>query len=425
MKQQATLAAVARGSVHRAAPVIVLALLLLLPVATSWIAPRTPLVRARTISQTPPALAIHPGAFGGGHWDLLPVAPIRPRAESAEVWTGHELLVWGGLIYETGELFSDGAAYNPASRHWRALASSPLTPRFGATGVWTGTEFVVWGGEGRSHIALDDGASYDPASDSWRRIGVPPISARLRAFGTWTGRNVLIWGGQPAILTDALRGYNDGALYDPVADSWLAIPPAPFPTNHPQVVSVPVWTASVLFVWNTWERWDKVSSGQFLIDSGTDGAIYDLAGGAWSPTVSTHHGPLVGGPGIWTGHSILALEASFFGPWRPLPIRRYDPIAKTWSPVAPGRLEAGISSVTWVGSGLIVLTSSTYTGPSGPEVVPGDAAAYLPDEDRWIDLPRVPQGGPFEGPGIWTGQAVLYWGGRLARAPLGMSFSPG
>ena len=31
-------------------------------------------------------------------WSLLPSAPLERRDDAAAVWTGHELLVWGGVI---------------------------------------------------------------------------------------------------------------------------------------------------------------------------------------------------------------------------------------------------------------------------------------------------------------------------------------
>jgi hypothetical protein len=66
--------------------------------------------------------------------------------------------------------------------------------------VWTGTEMIVWGGitfdGGLNGDALGDGARYDPSTDTWRTmstIGSP--TARFRAGAVWTGIELLIWGG--------------------------------------------------------------------------------------------------------------------------------------------------------------------------------------------------------------------------------------
>ena len=36
-----------------------------------------------------------------GHWQTLPRAPIPARDQASVVWTGHELIVWGGAAART------------------------------------------------------------------------------------------------------------------------------------------------------------------------------------------------------------------------------------------------------------------------------------------------------------------------------------
>jgi hypothetical protein len=43
-------------------------------------------------------------------WRQLPAMPFS-RADFAAVWTGSQVLVWGG--YTTSENYTDGAAYTP------------------------------------------------------------------------------------------------------------------------------------------------------------------------------------------------------------------------------------------------------------------------------------------------------------------------
>ena len=72
----------------------------------------------------------------------------------------------------------DGAAYNPATDTWRTIAEGPV-PAGGAPtqvipeGVWTGSELVVWGGWA-SPIA----AAYDPVTDRWRDLPPGPLADR-------------------------------------------------------------------------------------------------------------------------------------------------------------------------------------------------------------------------------------------------------
>ncbi|MCA1843121.1 MAG: hypothetical protein LC792_07995, partial [Actinobacteria bacterium] len=106
-------------------------------------------------------------------WRPMSPAPLEGRTANP-VWTGREMLVWGGSSC-TGnpcrspnvQALGDGAAYDPASDTWRRIAASPLTPRTASTQVWTGKELLVWGGDAGTQ-SLADGAAYDPATGRWR-----------------------------------------------------------------------------------------------------------------------------------------------------------------------------------------------------------------------------------------------------------------
>jgi hypothetical protein len=55
-----------------------------------------------------------------------------------------------------------GATYDPATGTWRDLAEPPLSPRRDHVAVWTGDELLIWGGRvqnGRlAVLTLDGGA---------------------------------------------------------------------------------------------------------------------------------------------------------------------------------------------------------------------------------------------------------------------------
>ena len=73
--------------------------------------------------------------------------------------------------------------------------SGPPDPRGGPTAVWTGSEMIVWGG-GNNSGNLDTGGRYNPATDSWTptaTINAP--SARAYHTAVWTGSEMVVWGG--------------------------------------------------------------------------------------------------------------------------------------------------------------------------------------------------------------------------------------
>jgi len=98
-------------------------------------------VRVTPVAPTGVATA---GQLVGGHWSTLPAAPIPPRAGAAVVWTGREMIVWGGATGQNqDELRADGAAYEPATNGWRTLPAAPIAARVDPSAVWTGTEMIV------------------------------------------------------------------------------------------------------------------------------------------------------------------------------------------------------------------------------------------------------------------------------------------
>ena len=117
------------------------------------------------------------------------------REYHTAIWTGVEMIVWGGLSNSVG--LNDGSRYNPASNSWTPIQSigSPSARYYHST-VWTGTEMMVWGGFGGSSY-LNDGARYNPITDTWTAVaktGAP--SVRAYHTGVWTGSELIVWGGQ-------------------------------------------------------------------------------------------------------------------------------------------------------------------------------------------------------------------------------------
>ena len=58
--------------------------------------------------------------------------------------------------------------------------------RYGHTAVWTGSEMIVWGGQGDSY--LNTGGRYNPSTDSWRATSIVNVPAGRRYhMAVWTG----------------------------------------------------------------------------------------------------------------------------------------------------------------------------------------------------------------------------------------------
>jgi N-acetylneuraminic acid mutarotase len=67
------------------------------------------------------------------------------RETSTAVWTGSEMIVWGGGNFNGG--LNTGGRYNPALDTWTATSTTNAPePRGSQSTVWTGGELIIWGG---------------------------------------------------------------------------------------------------------------------------------------------------------------------------------------------------------------------------------------------------------------------------------------
>jgi hypothetical protein len=71
------------------------------------------------------------------------------RSTHSAVWTGAEMVVWGGYSTTGGSYVNTGGGYMPLTDSWTPTSTSSLHlpgPRAQHTAVWTGAEMIVWGG---------------------------------------------------------------------------------------------------------------------------------------------------------------------------------------------------------------------------------------------------------------------------------------
>lgn len=234
-----------------------------------------------------PRLAYDPSA---DRWRELPATPLRDVTGATSFWTGRELLV---LATPRSGGAPVGAAYDPARDRWRTIAAFPVGgDRYGPGTVWTGQELLVWGGQrAQAYPAVggqeppppaDGGAAYDPARDEWRVLDVATEALGL-APTAWTGREILalahddplqvhaisadlgsvrqmadapsgamrgenpVWTGSELVLIGGRSDDHDrgGVAFDPRADRWHELPDPGFGAERAQVIA---WAGSELVV---------------------------------------------------------------------------------------------------------------------------------------------------------------------------------
>jgi N-acetylneuraminic acid mutarotase len=146
------------------------------------------------------------------------------------------MIIWGA---------TDGARYNPATDTW-----SPVNPqgapdtRYAHSAIWTGTEMIVWGGVNGS-IVLNTGARYSPVTNSWSPLSlVAAPTPRFDHFAVWTGHEMIVWGGSVNADGGTPLPLSSGARYSPTTDTWSPMTT----TNAPALSSAAVWNGPSLLV---------------------------------------------------------------------------------------------------------------------------------------------------------------------------------
>jgi N-acetylneuraminic acid mutarotase len=203
------------------------------------------------------------------------------RNSHTAVWTGSEMIVWGTPAD------SSGGRYNPTTNTWAptSMADAPME-RWHHTAVWTGSEMIVWGGNDTAD-PVSTGGRYDPVTDTWTPTAMTDApAARINHVAVWTGDEMVIWGGADGT---AVAG---GGRYSPVTDTWVPTAAAGEPTGRSRLTAV--WTGALMIVW-----------GGGSPQTNTGGR-YDPVADAWTPTsLVDPPSPRRDHTAVWTGTEMI------------------------------------------------------------------------------------------------------------------------
>lgn len=323
------------------------------------------------------------------------------RTSHVAVWTGEEMIVWGGTRSELiGTRLSTGVAYRPSSNSWRRIADPGMrdgdTPGGGSIAVWTGTEMLVVGPTRDGPIA---GWAYDPELDAWR--AADPFPSEDRSYvgaWAWTGEELLLWGGDQNYM------FADGWSYDPEADIWSELPPSPkSATEAPESA----WTGDEMIIWGGYPYEDPYGvafdpSTESWRAFGTEPQIYDFPGQAVQDHTLTWTGDQVV---LWGGHG---------GPGHTTSLLGYRPDVDQWQSLEPAPIDGRERyPAVWTGKELIIWGGYATYGPIDEldSLALGDGAIYDPEFDRWSQMSPSPLDDRCDHTGVWTGSVVIYFGG--------------
>jgi len=334
------------------------------------------------------------------------------RIGHSAVWAGNLMIIWGGVQFPGADFsvpLNSGGRYDPIADTWAptSLISAPIE-RDSHTAVWTGNRMIVWGGHftnvtigGERTFPWDSGGRYDPVNDTWTPTSVGQGPAGTSQSVVWTGREMIVWGGRRTTGAFASTTQNVGGRYDPAIDSWTPTSLLDAPTRRERHTAV--WTGEEMIVWGG-------SSG---------GGRYDPLLDTWKATTA------VGAPStpslhtaVWSGHEMIVwggnLEVGLPGTaWL------YDPAADSWRSASTANAPVSRFSHTAVWTGEEMIVWGGRSGTSGNPLPFGDGSRYDPESDTWTTV------NPFGAPpqrdshaAVWTGDEMIIWGGRFINSDL-------
>jgi hypothetical protein len=178
------------------------------------------------------------------------------------------MIIWGG----EGTLpLNSGGQYDPVADTWTSTATTGApTARFGHSAVWTGSEMIVWGGANDvTRQTYNTGGRYNAVTDTWITTRVPSLSPRAHHAAIWDGARMIVWGADP----NGLNIPGTGGRYDPVTDSWSLVSTANAPSNRSGMGAV--WTGAQMLIWGG----DNLNNGGRYFG---DTAMLDLDGDGYS-----------------------------------------------------------------------------------------------------------------------------------------------
>ncbi len=312
------------------------------------------------------------------------------------VWTGSNLIVWGGQNYPT--IFRSGAKFDTINI-WTTIdsLSAPDARRY-HTAVWTGSKMIVWGGCDSQNDPpgfFNSGGLYDPVSDSWSPTSMTNVpSARFAHTATWIGNKMIIWGGYNGEFL------NTGGIYDPASNTWeeVSLTNAPCEREH----HTAIWTGSKLIIWG---------GNRGYGESFCSGALYDPLTNTWIAMDSVNApSPRFFHTAVWTGNKMIVWGGAFTS--AEIPLRSggiYDPVSNSWAPLDSINAPAPRSfhSALWTGSKMLIWggwhTSLEYYKTGG---------IYDPLANTWDDMDTLNAPSPrYDHKAIWTGNKMILWGG--------------
>ena len=300
------------------------------------------------------------------------------------------------------------------SGRWRAGQPMAVARSHFASAVCRG-KIYIFGGGGAGFQSLNRVEIYDPERDTWT-AGREMPTTRSGVVAVTLNDRIYVMGGGVREPGGSFRFLTTVEIYDPSMDRWEKGPDllmrhdAPAAAllderiylvggHHPDATGGPLTDPAFAFA----ERLDP-RSGRWEQIPPMPTPRFSLAALAWDGRL------LALGGGAFTGTAFANFDR----------VEAYDPSNGAWSP-------APAISLPWPAAGpaaCVFQTRLLLLGGNNGEAIQRRAASYDPREEKWSDIPPMPEA-RVTAAALPVGDAVYVIGGRDAtgKQPVGSVFA--
>ncbi|OGF68133.1 MAG: hypothetical protein A2Y62_19480 [Candidatus Fischerbacteria bacterium RBG_13_37_8] len=323
-------------------------------------------------------------------------SPVRDdlieRSDHTAVWTGTEMIVWGGKIPGTATAYTDtGGRYNPSTDTWTYLPlTNAPTARGFHTAVWTGSEMIIWGGYNGSAY-FNNGARYNPSTNIWTPVSATSApTIRGYHIAAWTGTYMMVWGGYSGSYLGT------GGRYQPSTDQWFTVSATGAPTARRYHSAA--WTSGEVIIWGGY-------SGSYL----NTGSRYNATTDTWQPVTTTNaptarerhtaiYSSTLSQMIVWGGYNGTYLNTGKY----------YDPATDAWGvDTSITNAPTGRRSHTAISTPDAMIIWGGFN-PGYPQI--GGVLSYATSAWTATSLTNAPSGRAYH-TAVWTDIEMLVWGG--------------
>lgn len=298
------------------------------------------------------------------------------------------------------------------------------TPRVNHVAVWTGSEMVVWGGRGENGV-LGDGAAYNPKTDSWRPIpleGAPSPREGHSAFLTLSNE-ITVWGGR-----NGDHYFDNGAIYSVAINQWRPIKPT-FEDLNPPPPTARAYHRGI-FVWGSRPKAQGITFPTMVVIGGrcadeelhSNPGIFDYMFGIWlnQPNAGTIKADVIGHTAIFAPPYVATMGGvNRDGSYNEADVL-YDPFADSsiainpWKEGDTAMFPRKFHTSTWIGNHFVVWGGQPKDSKADPRLT----GHFFPNANQWLSgtSTNAPAARMYH-TSLWDFRNMIVWGGLSLEDP--------